>query len=88
MSLNSSTALALRACVSIGLSAMVVGLAMSLLGMGTDVLYAGTLVLIASPFVGVVVTFLSLARSKDWFWAAIAASLIVITAAGACIAML
>lgn len=88
MSLNSSTALALRACIAIGLSAMIVGLALSLLGMGTDVLYAGTLVLIASPFIGVVVTFLSLAKSKDWFWAAIAAILIVITAVGACIAMM
>ena len=88
MTLEHSTAVTLRACVVMGIALMAVGLAMSMAGMGDGALYAGILVLIASPFVGVVVTFASLVRLKDWYWATIAAVLLCITAAGAALAML
>ena len=88
MTLEHSTAMTLRVCVILGIALMAVGLAMSMAGMGDGVLYAGILVLIASPFVGVVVTFASLVRLKDWYWAGIAAVLLCITAAGAAFAML
>lgn len=88
MSMEHSTALALRISVVVGIAVMAAGLAMSMAGMGDAVLYAGMLVLIASPLVGVVVTLAALMRMKDWYWAAIAALLLTITAVGAAIATL
>ncbi|MBP5203761.1 MAG: DUF1634 domain-containing protein [Candidatus Methanomethylophilaceae archaeon] len=88
MNPNRSTALTLRIGVVIGIALRAAGLAVSMSGHGETVLYVGILVLILSPLAGVIATFASLVSLKDWFWAAVAAALLCITAVGAAVAML
>ncbi len=87
MNLNRSTALTLRAGIVIGMVLMVIGLIMDATGGGDGILYTGILVLIISPFLGAVVSFISLLSERDWLWAAVAGTLILITTAGIIISL-
>lgn len=82
MNLEKRTAFTLRAGIVVGTMLMIVGLCMSMYGAENSVLYAGVLVLILSPFLGVLTSFAALLIQKDYFWAGIAAVLIIITAIG------
>lgn len=82
MTLNRATALTLRLGIVAGLVLIVIGLVLEAGGSGDGLLRIGILVLIASPFLGVVVTFLSLLKERDWTWALVAAVLLAVTVSG------
>lgn len=82
MNTNSSTAMALRISVVLGIALTVAGLVLSVTGNGDRVLYSGIFLLVISPLIGVLVTFISLVLSGDRFWAGIAAVLIAVTFSG------
>jgi len=83
--MNKSIAWTLRIGIILGLILIIIG---ELMAEGNLFLYYGLLVLIASPLFAVVVAFIGLVSEKDWFWAAIAAIVVVIVVSGAVVAML
>ena len=83
--MNKSIAWTLRIGIILGLILIIIG---ELMAEGNPFLYYGLLVLIASPLFAVVVAFIGLVSEKDWFWAAIAAIVVVIVVSGAVVAML
>ena len=85
--LNRSTALTLRVGIVIGMVLLACGLAVYAADGTETLLYAGILVLIISPFLGVIVSFAVLVLERDWRWAAVAALLFVVTAAGIVISL-
>lgn len=85
MSMNKSIAWTLRIGTVVGLAMIAVGLCIS---DDNPFLYYGLLVLIASPLFAVIAALVGLIREKDWFWAGIAALVVIIVVSGAIIAML
>ena len=84
MNMNRSIAWTLRIGIVIGLVLIIAGELLP----SDDLLYWGLLILIASPMFAVIVAFIGLVREKDWFWAGIAAVVMIIVISGAVLAML
>lgn len=82
MTLEHSTAVTLKIGVLAGLALIIIGLCSMYAGLGDGILYAGMVVLVLSPFLGGVASLVCLVSEKDWYWAAVAGLLIVITSAG------
>jgi uncharacterized membrane protein len=83
--MNKSIAWTLRIGIVIGLILIAIGLCIS---DDNLFLYYGLLVLIASPMFAVIAALIGLIREKDWFWAGIAALVVIIVVTGAIVAML
>ena len=85
MNMNKSIAWTLRIGIIIGLVLIIIG---EFISEDNPFLYYGLLVLIASPLFAVIMALIGLIREKDWFWAGVAALVVIIVVTGAIIAML
>ena len=83
--MNKSIAWTLRIGIIIGLVLIIIG---EFISEDNPFLYYGLLVLIASPLFAVIMALIGLIREKDWFWAGVAALVVIIVVTGAIIAML
>jgi len=83
--MNRAIAWTLRVGIVLGLILIVIGEAIS---EDNPFLYYGLLVLIASPLFAVIAAFIGLAQQKEWFWAGIAGSVVIIVVLGVVVAML
>lgn len=83
--MNRSIAWTLRIGIVVGLLLIVFGEFMS---EDNPFLYYGLMILIMSPLLAVVVAFIELLSEKDWFWAAVAGTVVIIVVAGMLLAVL
>lgn len=83
--MNRSIAWTLRIGIVVGLLLIIIGEFMS---EDNPFLYYGLLILIISPLLAVVVAFIGLLSEKDWFWAAVAGTVVIIVVAGMLLAVL
>jgi uncharacterized membrane protein len=83
--MNRSIAWTLRIGIIVGLILIVIG---EFMDEGNPFLEYGILVLICSPLLALFAAVAGLVSERDWFWAAMAALVIIIVVGGACIAMM
>lgn len=77
-----ATSKALMASVLIGFALIVVGELVKIAGNGDSMLWFGILFLIISPLIAVIAAMLSFILGKEWDWAIVTISLVIISIIG------